>query len=127
MRATRHLQFLTVVLTFAACSTPADSAATTADAAPPVAAAAAPVAAPTAAPAPVVELSVHWDSGPLDLAYHRERVDLDARHSREVATPRADESAAHRRDRQASEDKTLELRYTRGKKAHARSLPPQER
>ena len=133
MRIPRTMQFLTIVVTFAACSTPADSATNQPDAAPPVAAAApvsaapvpaAPAPAPVAEAAPVVSLNVKWDSGPLDLAYHRERVELDARHNRETASPRAGESASRRKERQASEDKALELRYTRGKDAHARTLPP---
>jgi hypothetical protein len=122
MRVNRTMQFLTIVVTFAACSTPADSAATPPDAAP---VAAAPVAAaPVVEQAPVVALNVRWDSGPIDLAYRHEHDDLVARHSREMVTLRAGETAASRRDRQESENKTLELRYKRGKESHARVLPP---
>ena len=127
MRVNRTFQFLTIVVTFAACSAPADSAATPPDAAP-VAAAPAPAAPATVVvQAPVVALTVHWDSAPLDLAYRREHEDMEARHTREIATPRAGESTARRRERQASENKTLELRYTRGKTEHLRTLPPAER
>lgn len=124
MRAQRSMQCLTIVVMFAACSTPADSAASPPDAAP---VAAAPAPAPAVEVAPVVALDVKWDSGPLDLAYRHERADLDARHTREIAAPRAGESAARRNERQASESKALELRYTRGKASHARELPPAER
>jgi hypothetical protein len=122
MRVNRTMQFLTIVVTFAACSTPADSAAPPADAAPVAAAPAA--AAPVVEQTPVVALNVRWDSGPIDLAYRREHDDMVARHSREMVTLRAGETASSRRERQASEDKTLELRYKRGKDAHARVLPP---
>jgi hypothetical protein len=125
MRIQRTMQFLTIVVTFSACNAPADSAANQPDAAPPVAAAPAP--APVVETTPVVALSATWDSGPLDLAYHREHDDMDARHKREVANPSAGESSARRGERQASETKTLELRYKRGKAAHARTLPPAER
>jgi hypothetical protein len=115
------MQFLTIVVTFAACSAPADSAATPPDAAP---VAAAPAPAPVVVQEPVVTLNVKWDSRPIDLAYHREHDDLVARHTREMVTLRAGETAAGRRDRQDSENKTLELRYKRGKESHARVLPP---
>jgi hypothetical protein len=117
------MQFLTIVVAFTACSTPADSAAPPADAAP-VAAAPAPAPAPVVVQEPVVSLNVKWDSRPIDLAYHREHDDLVARHTREMVTLRAGETAAGRRDRQESENKTLELRYKRGKESHARVLPP---
>ena len=126
MRMNRTMQFLTIVATVAAYSAPADSAASPPAAAP---AAAAPADPAPAAPAPVVEapvtLTVHWDSGPLDLAYRHEHEALEARHSREIASPRAGESAERRRERQEAENKALELRYSRGKAAHARTLPPE--
>jgi hypothetical protein len=123
MRVRHSIQTLTILTTLAACGAPA----ATPDAAPVAAApvAAPPVAEPAAAePAPGLAVSVRWDSGPLDRAYHVERADMDARHSRERATPRASESARERDQRQASEDKVLELRYTNGKRSHARTLPP---
>lgn len=123
MRVHRSIQILTIVTTIAACSSPGQ----TADATP---VAAAPAAAPTvevaAAPDPVA-VNVNWDSGPLDRAYHTERVALDARHAREVASPIVGESATLRVQRQANENQALELRYTQGKTAHARVMPPAAR
>jgi hypothetical protein len=121
MRVNRSMQFLTILATFTACGAPA------ADATPAAAAEAAPVAAapvPAPDPAPAAGVNVRWDSGPLDIAYRRERSDMDARFKVEIATPRAGESAAQRNTRQASESRALESRYTRGKADHARSLPP---
>ena len=125
MRLHRSMVFLTIVTTLAACSSPGASANAQPDAAPP---AAAPVAAaPAPDPAPIVDANVRWDSGPLDLAYRRERSDMDARHTREIAAPRSDETSNQRVQRHATESKTLELRYSRGKASHARTMPPAER
>jgi hypothetical protein len=126
MRIDRSLKFLTIMVGVAACSAPADSA-------PPAAApaAAAPVAdAPAAAPAPApasptINVNLRWDSGPLDLAYQNERRAMEERHAREIAHPPAGETIVIRDRRIASENKTLEVRYERGKKEHTRSLPPQ--
>lgn len=120
MRVDRSLKFLTVLAAITACGAPA----ATPDAAPPAAAAApAPVAAaPVADPAP--DVSVRWDSRPLDLEYRREQDNLAARFKVEIATPRAGESARDRDSRQAAERKALDDRYQRGKNQHARSLPP---
>jgi hypothetical protein len=71
-------------------------------------------------------VSVRWDSGPLDRAYTREHSDMVTRHNQEIATPRSDESADVRNQRQASERQNLELRYSRGKAAHSDTLPPSE-
>jgi hypothetical protein len=126
MRVRHSLQTLTILTTLAACGSPG----ATPDAAP---VAAAPVAAPPVAepapaePAPALAVGVQWDSGPLDRAYRAERVDMDARHSRERTSPRANESSTERDHRQSSENKVLELRYTRGKASHARTLPAAER
>ena len=127
MRVVRSVQFLTLLATFTACSTPGAAAdatpAAAADAAP--APAAAPVAAPAADPAPGVAVNVRWDSGPLDLAYRNEHTDLLARQKVEISHPRAGESAPQRDKRQATERSALEVRYTQGKASHARSLPPE--
>ena len=72
-------------------------------------------------------VSVRWDSGPLDRAYTREHSDMVTRHNQEIASPRSDESADVRNQRQASERQDLELRYSRGKAAHSDTLPPSER
>jgi hypothetical protein len=122
MRIDRSVQFLTILATLAACSSPGASSNAQPDAAPPAAAPV--VAAPVPDPAPVVAVSPQWDSGPLDLAYQRERKTMDERHSREVASPRAGESSNQRDNRHQTETKALELRYTRGKVAHARTMPP---
>jgi len=74
-----------------------------------------------------VEVSAQWDSGPLDRAYNKEHADMVVRHNQEIANPRSDESADVRNQRQASERQDLELRYSRGKSAHAQTLPPSER
>ena len=74
-----------------------------------------------------VVVVAEWDSGPLDRDYNRAHSDMVARHNREIATPRSDESADVRNQRQASERQDLELRYTRGKSAHSKVLPPPER
>ena len=132
MRITRSIQFLAILATAAACSSNGDAAAVPAAAPPPPAAEPAPAPAPVVvAPAPVVverpsgvSVSLRWDSGPLDRDYRRERAALDARHARE-ARERADEKADARARRQAAETRALEDRYNRGKKEHARGLPPQ--
>lgn len=128
MRVNRTMQFLTIVVISAACSKPADSSATPPDS---TATTAAPAATPAAAPvveaAPSIAMSVKWDSRPLDLAYRRAHDDMEARHKREIVSPRTDETAARRDERQASETKALELRYQRGKDAHSRTLPPTDR
>ncbi|MFI5246880.1 MAG: hypothetical protein ACHQQR_16730, partial [Gemmatimonadales bacterium] len=122
MRLHRSMVFLTIATTLAACSSPGASANAQPDAAPP---AAAPVAAaPAPDPGPAVAINVRWDSGPLDLAYRRERSDMDARHVREVAAPRSGETSIQLGARHAAESKTLELRYSRGKSSHARTMPP---
>lgn len=72
-------------------------------------------------------VAVSWDSGPLDQDYHRQRVDMDARHNQEVASPRSDESSDQRVQRQAHENSDLEARYTQGKASHAQSVPPADR
>jgi hypothetical protein len=126
MRINRSVKFLTILATLGACSSPGNSAAAQPDAAPPVAVAQpapAPVAAPEAPPA--VSLNVRWDSGPLDRDYQRERSNLDAQHARERSAPRADETSSQRGVRQSRESKALEVRYTLGKKNHARGMPPQ--
>ena len=123
MRIRHSIYLLTILATVAACSSPANQA----DAAPAVAAVApAPAAVVAADPAPTAAISLTWDSAPLDLAYHRERNDMEARHTRELAHPRAGESATQRTRRHEAETKNLEVRYTRGKTAHARTMPPNE-
>jgi hypothetical protein len=72
------------------------------------------------------EISVRWDSGPLDRDYARAHDEMIARHSREIASPRSDESSNQRDSRQASERQALEARYSRGKSAHSDKLPPSE-
>src|SRR5580700_4369102 len=44
-------------------------------------------------------VTVQWDSGPLDRDYARQRSDMDARHTQEIANPRADESSDQRSKR----------------------------
>ncbi len=66
---------------------------------------------------------VAWDSGPLDQDYHRQRSEMDARHSQEVANPRADESSDQRVQRHAHENDDLAQRYAQGKAAHAQTVP----
>ena|ERR1019366_7817407 len=128
MRVHRTVQILTILTALAACSsgsaTPNGQPDATAAAAP---VAAAPVAAPEPTPAPGLAVNVRWDSGPLDLAYRHERDDMVARHAREIGDRRSTESADLRVRRQAAEKQTLELRYTRGKAAHSRTLPGPER
>ena len=70
------------------------------------------------------EVSVGWDSGPLDRAYGREHADLEARHDQEIASPAAGESKYDRDHRQSAENASLELRYSQGKKTHSDTLPP---
>jgi len=128
MRAHRPIQFLSIAAVLAACSPAAGSTTGQPDAAPVAAApVAAPIAAPEPSPATGLALNVNWDSRPLDIEYRRERADLDARHAHEITVKIATESAAQRTRRQESENQVLELRYTRGKASHARSLPGQER
>jgi hypothetical protein len=71
--------------------------------------------------------TVQWDSGPLDQAYRSERTDMDARHTQEIANPRAGESSDQTKQRHATESQDLESRYAQGKAAHAKSLPPSNR
>jgi hypothetical protein len=130
MRIDRTITFLTIVATITACSTPANSAATSTPDPAPVAAAPAPAPAPTTTVVverqPVVSVNLRWDSGPLDSDYRRERSDLDAQQARERANLRAGETIVVVNQRQASENKALELRYSRGKASHSRTLPPSE-
>jgi hypothetical protein len=72
-------------------------------------------------------ISVQWDSGPLDRAYHNERDGMDARHSQETANPRSGESSDQRGQRQTNERQDLERRYASGKASHSHDLPPSER
>jgi hypothetical protein len=125
MRIDRSLKFLTIMVGVAACSAPADSAPPPAAAAPVADAPAAAPAAAAPAPSTTVNVNLRWDSGPLDLAYQNERRAMEERHSREVAHPPAGETIVVRDRRIADENKTLEVRYERGKKEHMRSLPPQ--
>ena len=125
MRVHRSIQILTMLTTITACSSPGEAATAQPDAAPAAAEPAPPVA---AAPAPVtIAINARWDSAPLDRAYRSERVDLDARHAREIARPSAGESVKIRVERQSNENQALERRYTKGKNSHARELPPAER
>jgi hypothetical protein len=71
-------------------------------------------------------VAVVWDSGPLDRAYQGERTSMDTRHSQEIASPRANESADQRVQRQETENKDLESRYTQGKASHSQTLPPSD-
>jgi hypothetical protein len=71
------------------------------------------------------EVSVGWDSGPLDRAYAGEHADMVARHGRENAAPQPDESQFARDHRQASESAELDHRYAQGKTSHSDTLPPQ--
>ena len=123
MRVDHSLKFLTILAAITACSAPA----ATPDAAPPVAVAApAPVAAaPVAEAAPAPEVSVRWDSRPLDVDYRRQRDDMNARFRVEIGTPRAGESRGQMDRRHSEESKALELRYSNGKRDHARGMPPQ--
>jgi hypothetical protein len=120
MRVDRSLKFLTILATITACGAPA----ATPDAAPPAAAAApVPVAdAPAPAAAPVA--NVAWDPRPLDLDYRREHDAMNARFKVEIATPRAGETRVQLDRRHSDESKALEVRYTNGKRDHARGLPP---
>ncbi len=127
MRIDRTITFLTIVATVTACSTPANSAATSTPDAAPVAAAPAPAPAPTTVVVerqPVVSVNLRWDSGPLDSDYRRQRSELDAQQARERANVPHGETIVVVNQRQASESKALELRYSRGKASHSRSLPP---
>jgi hypothetical protein len=72
-------------------------------------------------------VAVQWDSGPIDQDYHRQRTDMDARHTQEMSSPRADESSDQRTQRQTSESKDLDKRYADGKASHAKAVPPAER
>jgi hypothetical protein len=137
MRVPRSIQVLTIfstLTTFAACRGSGDKASAQSDSAAaamaPAPVAAAPVAAPEAAPAPApanVNVDVRWDSGPLDLAYRNAHVALEAQHAREIAKPSPSETPTQRARRQTTENQALEARYTAGKTAHSRTLPPAER
>src|SRR5665213_3559253 len=70
------------------------------------------------------EVSVRWDSGPLDRDYGREHADMVARHNREIANPEQGESRYNMDRRQANESRELEVRYTKGKADHADVMPP---
>jgi hypothetical protein len=72
-------------------------------------------------------VAVQWDSGPLDQDYHRQRTEMDARHTQEISSPRADESSDQRTQRQTGENKDLERRYADAKTSHANVVPPAER
>jgi hypothetical protein len=72
-------------------------------------------------------VDVQWNSGPLDADYHRQRGEMDTRHTQEVANPRADESSDHRLQRHTSENQDLERRYAQGKTSHADHVPPSNR
>jgi hypothetical protein len=72
------------------------------------------------------EISVRWDSGPLDRDYARVHDEMVTRHNREIASPRPEESSNQRDARHASERKALEVRYSRGKSSHSDRLPPSE-
>ena len=120
MRVHRSVQILTILTTLVACSSPGGTSSGQPDSAPPA-------AAPAPEPTPSASISVRWDSGPLDQAYRRERTDMDARHTREIATPRANESSNQRAQRQATEKQTLDHRYEKGKASHSRTLPAPER
>jgi hypothetical protein len=76
---------------------------------------------------PDVVVAAQWDSGPLDNDYHRQRTEMDARHTQEIASPRADESSDQRTQRHATENKDLETRYAQGKASHAQTVPPATR
>ena len=105
MRVHRHLKILitlTTLATLGACSSTGRQARSGAD------------------------VTVQWDSGPLDRAYTSEHADMVVRHNQEIANPRSDESADVRNQRQAAERQSLELRYARGKSAHSQTLPPSE-
>jgi hypothetical protein len=73
------------------------------------------------------EVSVSWDSGPLDRSYTRERDNMVVRHNQEIANPRADESSDQRTRRQTAENKDLDDRYARGKAAHSDRLPDSDK
>jgi hypothetical protein len=72
------------------------------------------------------EISVRWDSGPLDRSYSRERDVMTVRHNQEIANPRSDESSDQRSHRQSAERKDLDDRYAKGKAAHSDRLPDSE-
>jgi hypothetical protein len=76
---------------------------------------------------PDVVVAAQWDSGPLDNDYHRQRTEMDTRHTQEIASPRADESSDQRTQRQSNENKDLETRYAQGKSSHAQTVPPAAR
>jgi predicted small lipoprotein YifL len=75
----------------------------------------------------VATSTVQWDSGPLDQAYKGQRSDMDARHTQEVANPRAGESSDQMKQRQDSENKDLDSRYAKGKASHSNTLPPADK
>jgi hypothetical protein len=72
------------------------------------------------------EISVRWDSGPIDRDYARMHDEMIARHNREIASPRSDESSNQRDSRQSAERRDLDARYSRGKSAHSDRVPPSE-
>lgn len=127
MHALRSTQLLSILATLVACSPAGGTTTGQPDAAVAAAPVAAPVAAPEAAPAPAVGISLNWDSRPLDQEYRRERANLDAQHAREISVRVGSETDVQRTRRQASENQVLEVRYTRGKTAHAKTLPRPER
>ncbi len=67
--------------------------------------------------------TVVWDSGPIDRDYNSQRTELDARHTQEIANPRAGESSDQMKDRQGAESKDLDARYAAGKASHSDSVP----
>jgi hypothetical protein len=72
------------------------------------------------------EVSVRWDSGPLDRSYNSERDAMTVRHNQEIANPRAGEDSDQRSRRQTAENKDLDDRYAKGKAAHSDRLPDSE-
>ncbi len=74
-------------------------------------------------PSPEYSATVVWDSGPIDRDYNGQRTELEARHSQEIANPRAGESAEQMKGRHAAESKDLDTRYAAGKASHSNSVP----
>jgi hypothetical protein len=74
-------------------------------------------------PSPEYSATVVWDSGPIDRDYNSQRTELEARHSQEIANPRAGESSDQMKDRQGAESKDLDARYAAGKASHSDSVP----
>jgi hypothetical protein len=73
------------------------------------------------------EVSIRWDSGPLDRSYARERDIMVVRHNQEIANPRSDESSDQRTRRHTAENKDLDDRYARGKASHSDRLPDSDK